>query len=307
MSKVFSIAEIQSVLGKKGIFAMLDRAEKIDDTHFAAIKLISINETYFLGHFPGHPIMPGVLQLEAMRQLAELALRPTLDPEKKQDIYLRRADKVRFRRPVNPGDRIKIEIEITGKDEAGATLVKGTVSTAAGLASQANMTIDLRPRVWDRGMPEFPNENDFRPESIKLDVNGIMNAIPHRYPFLLADYISKFDGDAIIATKNLTINEPFFVDAPAEFPVLPEAFLCEIAAQIGCSFVLSSEANRGKIGVFMGIDQAESFAPVGAGDQLVFRSMMPPTQSKFGKGGAEVFCDGKLVFRTMMMFALVDA
>ncbi len=306
MNRFFSYADIRNSMPQRSPFLMLDRAEQIDDTHYQALKAVSINEAFFQGHFPGHPIMPGVLQLEAMKQLAELALHGELDPEGVKDIYLQKADKVKFRRPVVPGDRIKIEIEITGKDENGAALVKGTVSSAGGVTCQAMMTIAAREKVFQRSIPELPNCDDLC-EGVALDVNGLMNTIPHRFPFLLVDYIYKSDGNLIQATKNLTGNEPFFREVPADFPVIPEAFLCEISAQAGCSSVLAGEENKGKIGVFMAIDKAESFAPVGVGDQLVIRSVMPPTKAKFGKGSAEIFCENKLVFKVTMMFAIVDA
>lgn len=306
MEKYFSPIDIKTILPQKPPFLMLDHVEIIDATHAQAIKNVTVNELFFTGHFPNRPIMPGVLQLEAMKQLAEMMFRYTENPDKCFDVYLKKAEKVKFRRQVIPGDRIKIEVEVTGKDEDGNTMFRASVSTASGLSSQSLITLALRPREFKRSMPEFPVQDDLT-DSVAIDVNKLMTMIPHRFPFLLVDYISQLENEAIRATKNLSINEPFFSFTAPDYPVVPESFLCEILAQAGCASVLANEANKGKIGVFMAIDGAESFAPVGAGDQLVIKSLVPPGKTKFGKGSGEIFCNGKLVFKSILMFAVIDA
>ena len=305
MQRYFSPIDIKNVLPQRPPFLMIDHAEIIDDTHCQAIKNVTVNELFFTGHFPNRPIMPGVLQLEAMKQLAEIFFRQQINPGKDQDVYLKNADKVKFRRQVIPGDRIKIEVELTGKGEDNTMMFRATVNTASGLSSQALITLGLRPREFKRSMPEFPGADDLT-ESVPININKLMTMIPHRFPFLLVDHISKLENEVIRATKNLSINEPFFSFTAPDFPVIPEAFLCEILAQAGCASVLASDANRGKIGVFLAIDGAESFAPVGAGDQLVITSLLPPGKTKFGKGSGEIYCNGKIAFKASMMFAVID-
>ena len=112
MGEVLGIREIKAILPQRYPMLMLDRAEQISDTRFVGLKNLSINENFFQGHFPGHAIMPGVLQLEAMKQLGELAVRPQLDPAGEFDVYMRVVEKVKFRRPNNPGDRARIEVEV---------------------------------------------------------------------------------------------------------------------------------------------------------------------------------------------------
>ncbi len=303
MNRYFDLVELKKLLSGKML--MLDRAQAVDETHFVAMKNISVNEPFFQGHFPGHPIMPGVLQLEAMKQLAEVAYRATYQPEEEFDVYLKCASRVKFRRPVTPGDRIKIELEAIQKTDEGAEY-KAKLFTAGGLTSEAQLLIDVRKKEFVRTMPEFPTECDLS-ENVALDTNKIANVLPHRFPFLLIDYILEQSDDTIRVVKNLTQDEPFFANSDPAYPVLPESILCEISAQAGCASVLSRPENAGKIAVFMAIEKAESFFPVGAGDQLIIRSMLPPSKAKFGKGTGEIICDGKVAFRIQMMFAVVDA
>ena len=102
-----------------------------------ALKNVSINEPFFLGHFPGHPVMPGVLIVEAMAQAgAVMAMRQSsFDPEK-QVVYFMALDKVKFRRPVVPGDQLRLEVEPLRKGGAiwkmkGRALVDGQVACEA--------------------------------------------------------------------------------------------------------------------------------------------------------------------------------
>ena len=305
MEKILGLKEIMSILPQRSPMLLLDRAQQIDETHWVGVKNVSMDEAFFQGHFPGHPIMPGVLQLEAMKQLCELAVRPTLDPANAADVYLKEVNKVKFRRPANPGDRIKIEAEIL-ELEANAAQFKATLSTAAGVASEAVISLAVRDKAdAPEAMPVLFNEYD-KSDAVLMDIGKVMELMPHRFPFLLIDYVSSMEGERVIAVKNVTANEPLFANT-AEPKVLPESILCEIAAQSGCACVLARPENAGKIGYFMAIDHAESLAPVYPGDQLVIDLILPSGKSRFGKGGCEMRVDGKTVFKINLMFAIVDA
>jgi len=109
---VMDNVEVQKVLPHRYPFLMVDRVVGFDgETKCTGVKQVTINEPYFQGHFPGHPIMPGVLQLEAMAQVASIVvLRP---PENQGKIgYFLSADSVKFRQPVLPGDTLFIEAEL---------------------------------------------------------------------------------------------------------------------------------------------------------------------------------------------------
>ena len=114
---------------------MIDRVAKLEGNHICVVKNVSVNEPYFQGHFPGHPIMPGVLQLEAIAQVAGvLALRQAQNSGKLA--YFMSAENFKWRKPVRPGDTLVIEVELTktrGKigQARGSCLVDGeTVSEA---------------------------------------------------------------------------------------------------------------------------------------------------------------------------------
>jgi UDP-3-O-[3-hydroxymyristoyl] N-acetylglucosamine deacetylase/3-hydroxyacyl-[acyl-carrier-protein] dehydratase len=110
---VMSNLEVQKVLPHRYPFLMVDRIVGFE-TEFkcTGVKQVTINEPYFQGHFPGHPVMPGVLQVEAMAQVASISL--LRQPENQGKIgYFMSADNVKFRKPVFPGDTLIIESELT--------------------------------------------------------------------------------------------------------------------------------------------------------------------------------------------------
>jgi UDP-3-O-[3-hydroxymyristoyl] N-acetylglucosamine deacetylase/3-hydroxyacyl-[acyl-carrier-protein] dehydratase len=104
--------DVQKLLPHRYPFLMVDRIVGFDgEMKCTGVKQVTINEPYFQGHFPGHPIMPGVLQIEAMAQVSSICL--LRQPENQGKIgYFMSADKVKFRKPVMPGDTLMIESEI---------------------------------------------------------------------------------------------------------------------------------------------------------------------------------------------------
>ena len=106
------INEVMATLPHRFPFLMVDRViEFIGDTKAIGVKAVSINEPYFQGHFPGHPVMPGVLQLEAMAQVASIVMMRKTENSGKIG-YFMSADEVKFRKPVLPGDTLFIESEL---------------------------------------------------------------------------------------------------------------------------------------------------------------------------------------------------
>ena len=112
---------IMEMLKHRYPFLMVDRITEYDDVHVTGYKNVTYNEPYFMGHFPGDPTMPGVLILESMGQVASVLLGVKLGLEQGSKIaFLTGMDKVRFRRPVRPGDKLVTEAELTNVHRTSA-------------------------------------------------------------------------------------------------------------------------------------------------------------------------------------------
>jgi UDP-3-O-[3-hydroxymyristoyl] N-acetylglucosamine deacetylase/3-hydroxyacyl-[acyl-carrier-protein] dehydratase len=136
------IQEVMKYLPHRYPFLMVDRVTKIDGSRATAIKNVSANEPYFQGHFPGHPIMPGVLQLEAIAQVAGLLMVKHIETAG-QIAYFMSAEDVKWRKPVRPGDVLVIEVELT-KSRGKIGRAKGSCKVAGEVVSEAEVTFMLR-------------------------------------------------------------------------------------------------------------------------------------------------------------------
>lgn len=306
IGQILGIAEIKKILPFRNPMLMLDRVQVESETKLTGLKNLSTNEGFFQGHFPNHQIMPGVLQVEIMRQLGQLAVTEQLDPRRSGEIYLKKVEKVKFRKPNNPGDRIKAEIEVN-EIANGEARITGKVSNKSGVTCQAIMTLAVRPPAVPADMPELWSEFDKGPETAQ-DVHSIMKYMPHRYPFLFIDHIASSDGTHVVSIKNITANEPVFQGyVNDDRMTLPESYMCEIAAQAGCACMLARPENQNKLGFFMAIDEAESLAPVLPGDQVICEAILPDTEkSRFGKSSTVMRVGNKDVFKITLTFAIVD-
>ncbi len=126
------IDQVMKILPHRYPFLMVDKIESIDDKKVRAIKNVTINEPYFQGHFPGKPVMPGVLQLEAIAQVAGmLTLRHAENIGK--PAYFMSAENVKWRKPVLPGDTLVIEVEVLRS--------RGKIGKAKGICSVNGVTV----------------------------------------------------------------------------------------------------------------------------------------------------------------------
>ena len=111
----YDIGRILDILPHRYPFLLVDRIIEVEgDRRIVGIKNVTINDPFFQGHFPGHPIMPGVLIIEAMAQVGEMLLMGHFEGQNVEDkvVYFMSLDNVKFRRPVLPGDQIRFELEM---------------------------------------------------------------------------------------------------------------------------------------------------------------------------------------------------
>jgi len=135
------VMQIMKILPHRFPFLMVDRVTKIEGTKITAVKNISINEPFFAGHFPNHPIMPGVLQLEAIAQVAGiLTLRQAENLGRLA--YFMSAENVKWRKPVRPGDTLVIDVELT-KTRGKIGKAKGVCSVNGEVVSEAEVAFIL--------------------------------------------------------------------------------------------------------------------------------------------------------------------
>jgi UDP-3-O-[3-hydroxymyristoyl] N-acetylglucosamine deacetylase/3-hydroxyacyl-[acyl-carrier-protein] dehydratase len=137
-------ARLMKILPHRYPFLMVDKITKIDGTRITGVKNVTINEPYFQGHFPNHPIMPGVLQLEAIAQVAGVMMLRQAENFGKL-AYFMSAESVRWRKPVRPGDVLVIEVELT-KARGKIGKARGVCSVDGETVSEAEVTFMLFDR-----------------------------------------------------------------------------------------------------------------------------------------------------------------
>ncbi len=142
---VLDVNEVMKILPHRYPFLMIDRIIGLEgETKCTGVKNVTINEPFFQGHFPGHPVMPGVLQLEAMAQVASIVLMRM--PENQGKIgYFMSANNVKWRRPVFPGDTLIIETELL-KVKRSIAQASGRISVNGQVVSEADLMFSVVDR-----------------------------------------------------------------------------------------------------------------------------------------------------------------
>ena len=143
---VYTVEDIMQVLPHRYPFLLVDRILEIEEgKRIVGLKNVTINEPFFQGHFPGHPIMPGVLIIESMAQVGGMLLMRTIDDPASKVVYFMSLDNIKFRRPVRPGDQLRLELEVL--QIRGATCRMRGVATVDGqTATEAEMAAIIRDR-----------------------------------------------------------------------------------------------------------------------------------------------------------------
>ncbi|MGH7975134.1 MAG: bifunctional UDP-3-O-[3-hydroxymyristoyl] N-acetylglucosamine deacetylase/3-hydroxyacyl-ACP dehydratase, partial [Limisphaerales bacterium] len=141
-------------------------------------------------------------------------------------------------------------------------------------------------------------------QSAELNAEQVMQILPHRYPFLLVDGVSKIDGDKIIAFKNVTINEWYFQGHFPGHPIMPAVLQLETIAQVAGILMLRQAENAGQIAYFMAANDAKWRKPVLPGDVLVVEVEMMKIRGKLGKAKGVCKVDDEIVSEAEVTFML---
>ena len=141
------IVEIMAILPHRYPFLLIDRVVEMErKTRIVAIKNVSVNEPHFVGHFPDYPIMPGVLQVEAMAQAGGALLLTEIPDREDKLMVFTGIEEARFRRPVLPGDQLRIEVTVVNW-RSRAVKMAGVITVDGKVVSDATITCQLVPRV----------------------------------------------------------------------------------------------------------------------------------------------------------------
>ncbi|HLV08973.1 MAG TPA: 3-hydroxyacyl-ACP dehydratase FabZ [Halanaerobiales bacterium] len=140
------INQIKNLLPHRYPFLLVDRIEELQaGKRIVGIKNVTINEEFFQGHYPGHPIMPGVLILESMAQVGGFLMMQTLEKPEEKIPFFAGIDKARFRRPVVPGDTLRITAEIL-KARGKIAKVKAISNVKEELAAEAELMFAMQDK-----------------------------------------------------------------------------------------------------------------------------------------------------------------
>lgn len=154
ISTVMSIDDVMKILPHRYPFLLVDKVVQYEPGKRAvAVKNVTVNEPFFQGHFPDRPIMPGVLQIEALAQTGGIVMRDLIQEDgnnEKRDFFFGGVDNVRWRKPVLPGDTLYMEVTLDSyKARFGIAKLKGKAYVDGQLACEANLTlvVDVRGKA----------------------------------------------------------------------------------------------------------------------------------------------------------------
>ena len=265
------------------------------------LKLVSANEQVFSGHFPGHPILPGVLQVAAMAQSAKALF---LAGGAAGRIAVFGARKVKFRKPVLPGMALRVETVRLQSNEDGTVDYQSKCTVDGELASSGIVTLGVRPPEWFAELPGGESPLAAKMTGAQAGVAELMQSLPHRFPFLLVDGAYHLgEGTEALGFKNVT-SDDCLVQGTANGQY-PGYLQIETAAQLGCAHILSRPEYHGKLGFFMSVDRAVFHHPVYAGDRLDVE-ITSDFGGRYGSAAGRLHVGGALVTEVELKFVIAE-
>jgi len=143
---VMDIQAIREILPHRYPMLLVDRIEELEADRIVGIKNVTVNEPFFNGHFPDYPVMPGVLIVEAMAQVAGVLVLSQIPDRKSKLVLLAGVNEAKFRKPVRPGDQLRIEMKLS-KRKTSMAKMSGTASVDGAIVAEAEMLCVLADRT----------------------------------------------------------------------------------------------------------------------------------------------------------------
>jgi UDP-3-O-[3-hydroxymyristoyl] N-acetylglucosamine deacetylase/3-hydroxyacyl-[acyl-carrier-protein] dehydratase len=146
LTPVFNLEQIEKLLPHRYPFLFVDKIIELTDTVIVGVKNVTFNEWFFPGHFPNNPVMPGVLQIEALAQTGGILCINAM-PEGKYDTYFLKIDNCKFKQMVKPGDTMLLKMELTAPIRRGICEMRGTVYVGGKVATEADLVAQVVKRA----------------------------------------------------------------------------------------------------------------------------------------------------------------
>jgi beta-hydroxyacyl-ACP dehydratase FabZ len=144
-TRALDIDAIREILPHRYPFLLVDRIEELETERVVGIKNVTVNEPFFAGHFPDYPVMPGVLIIEAMAQVAGVLVLSGIRDRKDKLVLLAGVDGAKFRKPVRPGDQLRMEMKVL-RSRATMAKVSGTATVDGVVVAEAEILCLLADR-----------------------------------------------------------------------------------------------------------------------------------------------------------------